>query len=69
MSSELERQTFENEENLGKAEEYFILAGKWLNAVEMYESNKKFDQCVKVLKLFASDRETVERVKNWEGYL
>ena len=40
----------EEEENLKEAEYNFIMAGKWLSAVEMYERNKRFDECVKVLK-------------------
>ena len=45
----------EQEENLKEAEQNFILAGKWLSAVDMYERHKRFDECVKVLKQFASD--------------
>lgn len=40
----------ENKENLKEAERNFILAKKWISAVEMYERHKKFDECVKVLK-------------------
>lgn len=57
----------EEEENLHKAEKHYIEAGKWTNAVDMYENKQLFEDCVRILKNYANDRDTVERAKKWDG--
>ena len=53
--------------NFLKAEKHFIEAGMWTSAVEMYEKRNKFEDCIRICKNYASDRDTVERAKRWDG--
>lgn len=57
----------QEEGNLQKAEKHYIEAGKWTVAVDMYEGREMYEDCVRILKNYASDRDTVERAKKWDG--
>lgn len=57
----------EEDEQLGQAEKHYIEAGKWSAAVDMYEKRHCFEECVRICKNYASDRDTVERAKKWDG--
>ncbi len=59
----------EEKENLKQAEKHFIEGGKWTSAVDMYEKRKMFEDCIRICKNYASDRDTVERAKRWDGLI
>lgn len=33
----------------------------------MYETKEMYEDCVRILKNYANDRDTVERAKKWDG--
>ena len=35
----------------------------------MYEKRKMFEDCIRICKNYASDRDTVERAKRWDGLI
>lgn len=48
-----------------RAEYHYIESDYWIYAVEMYEANKMWEECIRVCKSNATDRETVEIAKKW----
>lgn len=59
----------QEEENFAKAEKHYIEGGKWTSAVDMYEERQMFEDCVRILKNYANDRDTVERAKKWDKWI
>jgi intraflagellar transport protein 172 len=59
----------EEEDQLSQAEKHFLEAGAWTAAVDMYEKRKLFEDCLRICKNFASDRDTVERAKRWDSII
>lgn len=59
----------EEEGSLIRAEKHYLEAGKWTLAVDMYERKRKFEDCIRICKNYASDRDTVERAKKWDGLI
>ena len=56
---------FEDAGKYEKAEYHYIESGYWNYAVEMYENKKMWEDCIRVCKSNATDRETVEIAKKW----
>jgi intraflagellar transport protein 172 len=56
----------EEDDQLAGAEKHYLEAGSWTSAVDMYEKRKMFEDCLRICKNFASDRDTVERAKRWD---
>lgn len=56
---------FEDSGKYDKAEFHYIESGYWNYAVEMYENKKMWEDCIRVCKSNATDRETVEIAKKW----
>lgn len=52
-----------------KAEHHYIESGNWNYAVDMYQSRKMWEDCIRVCKSNATDRETVEIAKKWNKEL
>ena len=52
-----------------KAEKHYVEGGKWTSAITMYENRKMFEDCIRICKNYASDRDTVERAKKWDGLI
>jgi len=59
----------EEEDQLARAERHYLEASSWTVAVDMYEKRKMFEDCLRICKNFASDRDTVERAKRWDRLL
>ena len=59
----------EEEDKLVFAEKHYIEGGKWTLAVDMYEKKHLFEDCIRICKNYASDRDTVERAKKWDGLI
>ena len=55
----------EEEGNYEKAKQHYIETGMWSHAVDMYEKRRMFEDCIRICKNYASDRDTVERAKRW----
>lgn len=55
----------EEEGNLERAKQHYIETGMWSHAVDMYEKRRMFEDCIRICKNYASDRDTVERAKRW----
>jgi intraflagellar transport protein 172 len=56
---------YEAQGKLQKAEHHYLESNYWNLAVDMYESKKMWEECIRVCKSNASDRETVEMAKKW----
>jgi len=56
---------YEAQGKLQKAEHHYLESNYWNLAVDMYESRKMWEECIRVCKSNASDRETVEMAKKW----
>jgi len=56
----------EEEDQLAQAEKHYLEAGFWTAAIDMYERRRLFEDCLRICKNFASDRDTVERAKRWD---
>lgn len=48
------------------AEQFYLKGKKWNKAIEMYESKSQYDDCIRICKYYASDRDTVSKAKQWE---
>lgn len=57
----------EEEEQLAKAEKHYIEADSWSLAVDMYEKRRNYEDCLRMLKNHANERDTVERLKRWDA--
>ena len=56
---------YETQGKFAKAEYHYLESGYWNLAVDMYEGKKMWEECIRVCKSNASDRETVEMAKKW----
>jgi intraflagellar transport protein 172 len=61
--------TYEEAGKFEKAEHHYIESGNWNYAVDMYQSRKMWEDCIRVCKSNATDRETVEIAKKWNKEL
>lgn len=56
---------YQNEGNFKKAEQCFVDGSNWMLAVEMYKSNKLWDEALRVVKTHGSAKEVNEFAKRW----
>lgn len=61
--------SYEEAGKFDKAEHHYIESGNWNYAVDMYQSRKMWEDCIRVCKSNATDRETVEIAKKWNKEL
>lgn len=53
------------EQKFGQAEQHFVDAGSWHQAVEMYKTNNLWEEAIRVCRSNGSDKESCELAKKW----
>lgn len=56
----------EGDKDYEKAEQFYLRGNLWQYVIEMYEKLRKYEECIRICKAYASERDTVERAKKWE---